>query len=90
MGLLEIELAKLDYAERLQSAERTRHVRRREDTLPRRAGARTAGLTPAGLPKSRTAATAGRTRRAKVDAPVFTVRIGGFRYRLWFTRTVAL
>ena len=72
MGLLEIELAKLDYAERLQSAERTRHVRRRADTLPRTAG------------------TAGRTRRAKVDAPVFTVRIGGFRYRLWFTRTVAL
>ncbi|MFC7862153.1 hypothetical protein ACFQ9D_12435 [Arthrobacter koreensis] len=90
MGLLEIELAKLDYAERLQSAERTRHVRRRADTLPRTAGARTAGLTRAGLPKPRTAGTAGRTRRAKVDAPVFTVRIGGFRYRLWFTRTVAL
>jgi hypothetical protein len=80
MGLLEIELAKLDYAERLQSAERTRHVRRRADTLP----------TTAGLPKPRTAGTVGRTRRAKVDAPVFTVRIGGFRYRLWFTRTVAL
>ncbi|WP_091607509.1 hypothetical protein [Arthrobacter koreensis] len=90
MGLLEIELAKLDYAERLQSAERTRHVRRRADTLPRTAGARTAGLTPAGLPEPRTAGTVGRTRRAKVDAPVFTVRIGGFRYRLWFTRTVAL
>ncbi|MFW0771403.1 hypothetical protein ACLRGH_15420 [Arthrobacter koreensis] len=93
MGLLEIELAKLDYAERLQSAERTRYVRRRADTLPRTAGApkpRTAGLTPAGLPEPRTAGTAGRTRRAKVDAPVFTVRIGGFRYRLWFTRTVAL
>lgn len=69
MGLLEIELAKLDYAERIQSAERLRHGQRRGDRLPR---------------------TAGRRRRAKVDAPVFTLRIGGFRYRLWFTRTVAL
>ncbi|MFZ3417246.1 hypothetical protein [Arthrobacter sp. 3Tela_A] len=69
MGLLEIELAKLDYAERMQSAEYLRREQRRKDLLPR---------------------TAGRTRRAKVDAPVFTLRIGSIRYRLWFTRTVAL
>ena len=69
MGLLEIELAKLDYAERVQSAERLRREQRRRDRLPR---------------------TAGRRRQAKVDAPVFTLRIGGFRYRLWFTRTVGL
>ncbi|MFF3036751.1 hypothetical protein [Arthrobacter citreus] len=69
MGLLEIELAKLDYAERLHAAERLRHEQRRKDKLSR---------------------TVEPTRRAKVDAPVFTLRIGGFRYRLWFTRTVAL
>ena len=69
MGLLEIELAKLDYAERLQSAERAGHEQRRKDLVPRLPGPR---------------------RLAKLDAPVFTLRIGGFRYRLWFTRTVAL
>ena len=69
MGLLEIELAKLEYAERMQSAERRRQDQRRKDVAARRVGYR---------------------RRAKVDEPVFTLRIGGFRYRLWFTRTVAL
>ena len=69
MGLLEIELAKLDYAERLQAAEDRGQEMRRKDRLPQAAGQR---------------------RLAKVDAPVFTLRIGGFRYQLWFTRTVPL
>lgn len=69
MGLLEIELARLDYAERTQSAERARHEQRRKALVSRPPGPR---------------------RLAKVDAPVFTLRIGRFRYRLWFTRTVVL
>ena len=68
MGLMEIELAKVDYAERVQAAEHARHEQRRKDRVSRPPGNR---------------------RRAKVDAPVVTFRIGGFRYRLWFTRTVA-
>ena len=69
MGLLEIELAKLDYAERLQSAEQATRDRFCRNQMSRPPGPE---------------------RLAKVDAPVFTLRIGGFRYRLWFTRTVAL
>ena len=69
MGLMEIELAKLDYAERVKAAEQhERHEQRRKDLVSRTPGPR---------------------RLAKVDAPVVTFRIGGFRYRLWFTRTVA-
>ena len=33
----------------------------------------------------------GRThRQAKIDVPVLSVRFGRFRYRLWFTRNVAV
>ena len=69
MSLMEIELAKLDYRQRMDEAEQYRQERQRLDRLR---------------------GTGRLTQRAKMDIPVFGFRIGGFRYRLWFTRTVAL
>ncbi|MFZ3453680.1 hypothetical protein [Arthrobacter sp. 7Tela_A1] len=66
MGLLEIELARLDYRERLADAERGRKEAVRARSLR------------------------GRLRQeAKIDSPVLSFHLAGFRYRLWFTRTVS-
>ncbi len=66
MGLMEIELAKLEYRERMNEASRRLASTRR----------RAPSATGRG--------------HAKIDSPVLSLRLGRFRYRLWFTRTVWL
>ena len=66
MGLMEIELAKLDYRERMDEAGRRMAADRRRASRVRGRG------------------------YAKIDSPVFSLQLGRFRYRLWFTRTVCL
>lgn len=98
MGLMEIELAKLDYRERLDDAARAAASRRRKAENLRRAGS--AGSGAGGVVRAgqgtrlseRAAGTMGdaQRREAKVDSPVLSIRLGRFRYRLWFTRYVAV
>lgn len=76
MGLMEIELARLDYRERVDEAARANAEHRR------RAEHRSES-TPELLPVPA-------RREAKIDSPVLSIRLGGFRYRLWFTRSVAV
>lgn len=127
MGLMEIELARLDYRERADEAARANAEHRRRAEYRRRAERRRraehragterrsgsgtltsqasdtrGGESPAGTvrrPAGESELTSESTpgllpvparREAKIDSPVLSIRLGGFRYRLWFTRSVAV
>lgn len=143
MGLMEIELAKLDYRERVAEAARAntaranRERRRRAGrtigrsveqrvgrSVEQRAGRsveqrvgrsveqrvensrsgglanqvarhgdrRTAGVGQGAGPEPEQDASQAvhSHREAKIDSPVLSIRLGRFRYRLWFTRYVAV
>lgn len=127
MGLMEIELAKLDYRERVAEAARANTARANRERR-RRAGRtigrsveqrvgrsveqrvensrsgglanqvaghgdrRTAGVGKGAGPEPEQDASQAvhSHREAKIDSPVLSIRLGRFRYRLWFTRYVAV
>lgn len=113
MGLMEIELAKLDYRERVAEAERA-NTRGANTARANTRGANTvrANTARANTRRLRSGASANQAarhgdrrtagvghgagqadhghREAKIDSPVLSIRLGRFRYRLWFTRYVAV